>query len=118
MSNEIEALRSLLVIVQTTLQHLHGSPAYEDSTEALCGLLSTVRGCVLDLESKVAYQLQRSDELDRSGLPKVSRLSWLRSTSEIEAMRQKIRDARGNLQLGINAIDLHIRYVRLCSNHG
>ena len=109
LSNEIEALRCLLSIVHTALRRFQGTLAYQGSGDALCTLLAPVQDSVLELQSKIEYQLKRSDELDKNGLPKVSRTAWLRSNGEIQRLREKIRDARANLLTGLATVNLQIR---------
>jgi hypothetical protein len=109
LSNEVEAFRSLLVIVQSSIRHFQGSEAYEECGEALCGLLAEAKEAALELQSKIEYQLRRGVEVDQHGFPKVSRMTWLRSAGKIEDLRVKIRNARGNLSTGLQAINVHIR---------
>ena len=111
LSNEVEALRGLLLIVHTSLHQIHGSETYLANEEALRLLLNAVKDSVLDLESKIEYQLKRSEDVDRQGLPKVSRAAWLKAGPDIDRMRQRIRDARGNLEAGLLAINVQIRWV-------
>ena len=109
LSNEAEAFRNLLVIVQSSLRHIQASDAYEEFGEALCDLLRNANKAALDLQCKVEYQLKRGVEIDRNGLPKVSRMSWLRSSDEIEKLRRKIGNARSDLSTGLQAVNVHLR---------
>jgi hypothetical protein len=107
--NEVEAFRSLLVIIQSSLRHVQGSEAYEEYGQALCNLLTEAKQAVLELECTIEYQLRRGVEVDQNGLPKVSRMTWMRSAGKIEELRMKIKNSRGNLSTGLQAISLHIR---------
>ena len=110
LSNEAEAFRSLLVIVQSSIRHIQGSDAYEEFGEALCDLLSNAKRAALDLQSKIEYELKSGIEIDKNGLPKVSRTAWLGSSGEIEKLRQRINTARSDLSTGLQAIHhLHLR---------
>ena len=108
LSNEAEAFRSLLVIVQSSLRHIQGSDIYQEHGEALCNLLSNAKEAALELQCKIEYELKRGVEIDQNGLPKVSRTAWLRSSGEIEKLRQRINNARTNLSTGLQAIDLRL----------
>ena len=108
--NEIEALRSLLVIVQSSIRQVQQSDAYEDLREPLCHLLTRTKAAVLDLETTVEYELRHGVEMDKNGLPRVSRTAWLRKSSKLEKLRAKIQDTRDNLSVGLQAINIHMRY--------
>ena len=106
--NEVEALRGLLTIVQSSLRRIKGTDALLSYEVSLNVLLQAVQHAVLDLESKVEYQLKRNEEKDYRGRPKVSRMNWLRARPEIALLRQNIRDARDNLTAGLAAISLNL----------
>ena len=108
--NEIEALRSLLVIVQSSIRQVQQSNAYEDLREPLCHLLTRTKEAVLDLETTIEYELRHGVDMDRNGLPKVSRTAWLRQSAKTEKLRTNIRDTRDNLSVGLQAINIHLRY--------
>lgn len=108
LSNEIEAFRSLLVIVHSSIRHIKGSAAYEDCSEPLCYLLREAERAVLDLQCTVEYQLRNGVEVDRDSRPKVSHATWLKSSKKIQQLRDKIRDARDNLSTGLQGINLQI----------
>ena len=107
---------ALLLIVQINLSHVHGSSAYQECREALTTLLSAARSSVLELDSKIEYQLKRADKLNRHGCAKVSGLEWLGAGREIKRLKKNIRDARGNLEVGLGALHLQIRCVLERSN--
>ena len=109
LSNEAEAFRSLLVIVQSSIRHFQGSDAYGECGEALCSLLTEAKQAVLELQSTIEYQLRRGIDVDRNGRPKVSRVTWLRSAGKVEDLRARIRNARGNLSTGLQVVDVHLR---------
>lgn len=106
--NEAEAFRSLLVIIQSSLRHVEGSRAYAEYGEALISLLEQAKEAVLELDSTIEYQLRRGIEVDQDGLPKVSRMMWMRSAGKIEDLRTRIRNSRDNLSTGIQALNLDI----------
>lgn len=108
LSNEVEAFRSLLVIVQSSIRQAQESETYQEYVEALFQMLDDAQKAALELQSKVEYQLKRGVEVDKNGFPKVSRASWLKSAKDIEQLRAKIRDARSNLAVGLQALSLHI----------
>ena len=101
--NEVQALRALLTDLQNAA---HEVPA--GSKESLLSLLEPVRNAVLDLDKLVQYQLTHAYELDQQGHPRVSKAGWLKASPRIEQIRQRIRDARGNLEAGLSAQSLSV----------
>ncbi|KAL8828114.1 MAG: hypothetical protein Q9191_002779 [Dirinaria sp. TL-2023a] len=61
-------------------------------------VLETVRAHVLEFEQLIVFRLQRSDLMDGRGFPKVNRTYWLRAGSEIQRIKQNIRDSREMLR--------------------
>lgn len=113
LSNDIEAFRGVLLMTQMSIRRISHTKEYHDCEEALTVLLLAMQKSVLDLETKINNQLVRRDGgFDQNGFPKVAKVEWLRSGGQIKKMRQKIRDARGNLETGLAAMNLQIRYVR------
>jgi hypothetical protein len=111
--NEAEAFRSLLVMVQSSLHHIQGSKVYKEYGESICNLLEEAKDSVLELESFIEYQLRRGIDMDHNGLPKVSRMMWMRSAGKIEDLRVRIRNCRDNLSVGLQAVNLHIGKVKV-----
>lgn len=111
LSNEVEALRSMLLIVQNSLLHIHGSTTYRTGEKELTVLLRAVETSVLDLEKTIEYQLKRPEQVYQDGHLKISRSAWLKAAPEIERLRERIRDARSNLIAGLATINLEVRQV-------
>lgn len=97
------------MIVQMSLRHIQGSDAYRECREPLEVLVRPVQQTIEDMNALVEYQLKRSEDLNKHGLPKVSKTEWLKGSSRIEKLKQNIRDARNNLQAAMIALDLHHR---------
>jgi len=102
-------LRSLLIMVQSVLLRLRDDgTAYIRHHEELCSLLSAVEKNVLELDSKIEYQLKGSEQNDQLGRPTVSKRSWLRAAPEVERMRHNINHACSRLQLALTALNTEI----------
>lgn len=106
LSNEAEALRRLLLIVQTTLRPINGTPTYNKSSGLLVPLLDRAQDAVLELQTMVEFDLKRSEELGPHRLPKVSWIKWMTAGPAMERLKQTIRDARDNLDAGLAALHL------------
>ncbi|KAK5137539.1 hypothetical protein LTR08_008519 [Meristemomyces frigidus] len=69
-------------------------------------MLELVEMDVKALDALLEYRLRRSEELDKDGRPKVDKSEWLTASSEIERLKQNIRDARSNLDTGFAGLHL------------
>ncbi|KAK3710817.1 hypothetical protein LTR37_010041 [Vermiconidia calcicola] len=108
---EAQSLRDILTLVHISLLHARASRYsrhYEEHQGALRSVLSSANNVALELESMIEYQLKRSEESDAQGRPKVSRHEWIRAEPEIRRIKDKIRDCRSDLHLGIGALTLQI----------
>lgn len=72
-------------------------------------VLRTVREHVLEFEQLILNRLRRSEILDAHGLPKVKRTYWLRAGSEIQRIKQNIRDSREILKTRLELLGLDDR---------
>ena len=108
LSDEVETFRELLAIVRCGIRKIEGSAEYQDCRESLCYPLRKAERAALDLECTVEYQLRNGVEVDRDGRPKVSHVTWLKSSKKIQQLRDKIKDARDNLSTGLQGINLQI----------
>ena len=106
--NELEALRGLLLIVHTSLRQINASETYLENKEAFCLLLTAVEDNVLELERKLQCVFKRPENCDFNGSNKLSWAAWLKAGPEIERIRQRIRDARGNLEVALSAINMQV----------
>ena len=68
--------------------------------------LQTVREHVLKFEELIFNRLRRSEILDAHGLPKVNRTYWLRAGSEIQRIKENIRDSREILRARLELLGL------------
>lgn len=99
--HEAENLRGLLTLFREALLVIHGSTAYVDHGELLSTLLETAHKVVVDLESFVAFHLTKANE-DTT----LSKRRWLKASSQVEKLRQRIRDARSNLIFAVGVLSL------------
>lgn len=109
LSNEVEALRAVLLFVDRILLQVHESTVHQKYEEALKLLLKVVEASVLDLERNIDYQLKHPERVNQDGRLNVSHANLL----EIEPMRDLIKYARRNLVAGLSAVGPEIRQVPL-----
>jgi hypothetical protein len=69
--NEVEALRSVLIVVQTSLRKLQGTETYYEVQEPLQLLLESASKAATELHAVLEYQLKRGEDLDTKGRLKV-----------------------------------------------
>jgi hypothetical protein len=70
--NEVTALRSLLILVQSALLEINGTETYIRCKDELTVLLSNTREAVLQLDEKIEFSLKSHDPVDtNSGRLKV-----------------------------------------------
>lgn len=106
LSNELEALRSLLVLLRSSLLRIRDTEYYAEAREPLEVLLRPVKDRVEEFGAMLEYRLKASEELNRHGLPKVSKREWVRANTEVHTLKQRIRDARDNLTAGLQMLSL------------
>ena len=104
---ELTSTAALLLETECCLQRRRESDGYAQVEASITPVLQTVREHVLELEQLILNSLRRSDILDAHGLPKIKRTYWLRAGSEIQRIKQNIRDSREilNTRLELLALD-------------
>ncbi|GIZ49101.1 hypothetical protein CKM354_001214000 [Cercospora kikuchii] len=106
LSNEVEALRSVLVVVRVCLRRVQHSEFEQDIHESIGGLLQNTTDVALELRSMLEFQLRADEGRTKEGRTKVNRRDWMKYGPEVERIKQKIRDARDNLQTGLTALNV------------
>lgn len=107
LSNEVEALRGQVTLVQTAISSIHGSQVHREHGDAVLTNLTLMRQAMIDLDAVIAYQLRPADHDGVS--PAFSKHRWLRASPKIEGLKQKICDARAGLDLTLTAMSLQIQ---------
>jgi len=103
--NEREASRALIVVIRSTLHKIQGTAVYMDNREALEQLLTRFRDEIRGLDALLEYQLTQP-EANSNGLPEVRKLQWMRAGPEVRDIKQRIRDARSELESAFFALNL------------
>ncbi|KAL8789421.1 MAG: hypothetical protein Q9213_001178 [Squamulea squamosa] len=110
--NEAEALRALLLETQSSLHRRRESEGYSKAEASITPVLQMVEAHVLEFEQLIHFRLKRSGLLNGHRLPKVNRSYWLRASSDIQRVKDNIRDSRRILKSRLELLRLDDRQVK------
>ena len=108
LSNEVEALRGPLLVVQLSLQKICGRISRQRGEEELFTLLRATEDVACELKSEVEYQLKRRSDWVESEFDHFPQSAWVKSEPTIDYFRHRIRHIRGVLAARLSAINLQI----------
>ncbi|KAF2014140.1 ankyrin [Aaosphaeria arxii CBS 175.79] len=92
--NEAEALRALVLETESVLRRMLDSNGYDLTSSSIGPSLEKVKEHVVEFEELIRNKLSRPEIVGSQVLPKVRRLHWLRAGSDIQRIKQNIRDSR------------------------
>lgn len=103
--NEVNALRSLLRIVQAAVEAVKEQDELKYDLVDLHNLIYPVNRYVQDLDNITQYQFRRSETVNSDGTPKVSRIAWLKGGPDLAALQSNLHDTRLNLIAALSAVN-------------
>lgn len=105
LNNEVTDLQ---LIVQAVVINAHDSSADDSAAAAqhqlIRNALSRVKKVVLELEELIEYALTKVTD---SG-SKIDKVAWLRAEKKIQNVKDKIRDAKGDLTIASHFVNSYV----------